>query len=322
MATYEKRGKRWRVQVMRNGERISGTFDTKAEAQAWASDETAVREGKGSRTLDEALSKYLKEVTPTKRGERWEELRILRFRADLKFRHRPIHEIDEGHLSSWRDERLRQVSAATVRRELNLLSSIWNTARKDWRWVSANPVRDIRKPKAPKPRTRVITDAEADTLVLALGYTGGQPKNVSQRVALAFLFALETAMRAGEIAGIRKEHIRGRVVHLPQTKNDTSRDVPLTTDAVGLLALAPDGFGLSSAQIDALFRKARHKAVAKGHKGLADIHFHDSRRTATIALSKKLTPMELAKVTGHKDLKTLLNTYYGITADDLAKKLD
>lgn len=322
MATFEKRGKRWRVQLMRNGERVSATFSTKAEAQAWASDEASIREGKGSRTLDEALSKYAREVSPTKRGERWEDLRITRFRADLKFRHRPMHEIDEGHISAWRDERLKEVSAATVRRELNLLSSIWNTARKDWRWVSGNPIRDIRKPKAPRPRTRAISEREADALVLALGYAGGKPQNVSQRVAVAFLFALETAMRAGEIAGIRKQHIRGRVVHLPQTKNDTERDVPLTPDAAALIALCPDGFGVTPAQIDALFRKARDKAVKKGQAGLADIHFHDTRRTATIALSKKLQPMELAKVTGHKDLKILLSTYYAVSADDLAKKLE
>lgn len=321
MATYEKRGKRWRVQVMRGGERLSSTFDTKAEAQAWASDETAIREGKTSRTLDEALSRYLKRVTPTKRGERWEELRISRFRRELKFRHRPLHEIEADTIADWRDERLLDVSAATVRRELNVLSSIWSTAIKEWRWTKNNPVRDIRKPPKPKDRTRTIAEAEADILVLALGYTGGKPVNVSQRVAVAFLFALETAMRAGEIAGIRKEHIRGRVVHIPMTKNGTARDVPLTKDAADLLALCPEGFGLNSSQIDAMFRKARDKA-SEAHPAVGDIHFHDTRRTATIMLSKKLQPMELAKVTGHKDLKTLLNVYYGVNADELAKKLE
>lgn len=321
MPSYEKRGKRWRVQVMRAGERISQTFDTKAEAQAWASEESAVREGKGSRSLDQALVKYAREVSPLKRGERWEVVRLEQFRRTMKFVHRPLHEIEADDLSAWRDARLKDVQAASVRRELNLLASVWQAARMDWRWTTRNPVRDIRKPKPSRPRVRVISDAEADILTLALGYTGGKPQNVSQRVAVAFLFALETAMRAGEIAGIRKEHIRGSVVHLPETKNGTSRDVPLTPQARSLLALCPDGFEISPAQVDALFRKARGRA-AKTHPGVADIHFHDARRTATSALSKKLQPMELARATGHKDLKTLLSVYYSVSADDLAKKLD
>jgi hypothetical protein len=31
--------------------------------------------------------------------------------------------------------------------------------------------------------------------------------------------------------------------------------------------------------------------------------------------------MELAKVSGHKDLRILLNTYYRVTAEELADKL-
>ncbi len=320
MATYEKRGHRWRVQVMRGGKRLSATFDTKAEAQSWASDETSAMTGKGNRTLDQALSKYAREVSPTKRGERWETIRIERLRRTLKFRNRPLVEIDSDDFADWRDLRSKEVGPATVRRELTLLSSVYQAAILDWKWTTRNPVRGIRKPAKPRDRSRVITDAETDILTLALGYAGGTPKTLSQRVAAAFLFALETAMRAGEIAGIRAEHVRGRVVHLPDTKNGESRDVPLTPDAKALLELCPDGFGISTAQIDTQFRRARLKA-SRTSPGISDIHFHDSRRTATIMLSKKLQPMELAKVTGHKDLKTLLNVYYGITADDLAKKL-
>lgn len=320
MATFEKRGHRWRAQLMRNGKRLSATFDTKAEAQAWASDEASAMTGKGNRTFDQALSKYAREVTPKKRGERWELIRIELLRRTLKFRNRQLTEIDSDDFATWRDERLKEVGPATVRRELTVLSSVYQAAILDWKWTTRNPVRGIRKPPKPKDRTRVITEAEADILVTALGYTGGAPQTLGQRVAVAFLFALETAMRAGEIAGIRKPHIRGRVVHLPETKNGDSRDVPLTPDAKALLELCPDGFGISTAQIDTQFRRARLKAC-RASPGLSDIHFHDARRTATIMLSKKLQPMELAKVTGHRDLKTLLNTYYAISADELARKL-
>lgn len=318
MPTFEKRGRKWRVQVMRHGERLSKTFDTKAEAAAWASEEGA---GAGRQTLDAALERYAREVSPGKRGAKWELNRIGLLRREAKhLMHRQLADLGPDHVSAWRDKRLKMVAPASVRRELALLGSIWETARREWRWTSVNPVRDVRLPANPKPRKRVISDDEADAIVLALGYTGGVPENVSQRVAVAFLFALETAMRAGEIAGIDRRDIRGRVVHLPKTKNDDPRDVPLTPDAVKLLELCPDGFGVTAAQIDALFRKGRAKA-AKGMPSVRTIHFHDTRRTATVMLSKKLEPMELAKVTGHRDLKVLLSTYYAIEPETLADKL-
>lgn len=304
------------MQVMRAGERLSKSFDTKAEAVAWAEQPT------GRHTLDHALTRYARDVTPTKRGRRWEALRIELIRREAKnLVRRHIADITPDQVAAYRDQRLKSVQGASVRREMSLLGSVWETARKEWRWTAYNPVRDVRLPKNPKPRDRVITEPESDALVLALGYVGGKPETVSQRVAVAFLFALETAMRAGEIAGIRKASIRGRVVHLSMTKNGTARDVPLTPDALGLLELCPDGFGVSTAQIDALFRKGRAKA-ARAMPSVADIHFHDARRTATIALADKLQPMELAKITGHRDLKVLLNTYYGVKADDLAKRLE
>src|SRR3546814_16039884 len=47
------------------------------------------------------------------------------------------------------------------------------------------------------------------------------------------IIALATAMRQGEILGLRWEHInfKTRVAHLPETKNGTKRDIPLSTKA-------------------------------------------------------------------------------------------
>lgn len=328
MATYEQRGRRVRVKVMRHGERVSKTFDNKREAQAWASDFTSGHEG-GNRTLDEALSRYKRDVTPTKRGSRWEEIRIDKLRREIKFVHRRLADIAPDDFGKWRDVALKgsddrkALKPASVARELALLGSVLETARKEWGWTARNVVKDVTKPKGAKPRKRVILEAETDVLIAALGYTGGRPETASQRVAVAFLLALETAMRAGEICALVPEHIHlgDRYVHLPETKNGSERDVPLTVEAVRLLKLVPKGFDLDPPLLDALFRKARDRA-AVNHPELASIHFHDTRRTATVRLSKKLQPMELAKVTGHKDLKTLLNTYYQVRMSELTDKLD
>jgi integrase len=69
-------------------------------------------------------------------------------------------------------------------------------------------------------------------------------------------------------------------------------------------------------QADALFRKAKARALIK------DLHFHDTRREALTRLAKKFDVMELARISGHRDLRILQNVYYAPTVEDLAKKLD
>lgn len=89
----------------------------------------------------------------------------------------------------------------------------------------------------------------------------------------------------------------------------------MSAKAREIVSRYPDGFGLNSGQLDALFRKARDAAVVDGT-------FHDSRRTALTRLAKVYqNPLDLARVSGHKDLSILLKVYYAPTIDDLADKL-
>ena len=75
-------------------------------------------------------------------------------------------------------------------------------------------------------------------------------------------------------------------------------------------------FEIEPALIDALFRKAKLRV------GLGDLRFHDARRTALTKLAKKLeNPMDLAKVSGHKDLRILLSVYYAPNMDEMADRI-
>lgn len=135
---------------------------------------------------------------------------------------------------------------------------------------------------------------------------------------MLFMLAIETAMRLGEMCKLTPNHIHlnDRFVTLIDTKNGTDRDVPLSTEAVRLLKLVPDGFTVSSGVASTLFRRARIDA------GIHDLNFHDSRREALTRLAKKLDPMNLAKLSGHKDLKILIAVYYAPKASDIANLLD
>ena len=81
MASFRKRGLTWTAEIRRKGISTSATFSTKAEAVAWAAKEEAnIIAGKRgdipNKTFGDLLSKYADEVSPTKKGERWERLRI------------------------------------------------------------------------------------------------------------------------------------------------------------------------------------------------------------------------------------------------------
>ena len=149
------------------------------------------------------------------------------------------------------------------------------------------------------------------------------PYKQIQRTAAAFCFALETGMRAGEIVALTAENVfwERRFVHLPHTKNGLARDVPLSPHALEILkqvSLAHDNkriFGISSTNLDALFRKLKKQI------GIENLHFHDTRREALMRLAKIYSPLELAKIRGHKDLRILLNIYYAPTAEELAEKM-
>lgn len=325
MASYRKVKTGWRVEICVKGVRDSATRTTKAEARAWADRrEEEIREGRtvidGGRTVADLFGRYAREVSPTKRGERWEVLR-LGLLSRMPLGQVRLAELSAGHVAEWRDARLQQVSAGSVLREMNLMRHAFETARREWGWLDVSPMQDVRRPRAPRPRDRRPTQDEIDRIVLSLGFDEGGPvESTSQRVAVAYLFAIETAMRAGEICGLLPENVdlASRVAHLPMTKNGRARDVPLSARAVELLEMLKPWdntvFQLDGRSLDTLFRRARDRCMIEG------LTFHDSRREATSRLAKKLHPLELARVTGHTDLKMLL-VYYSESAADIAKKL-
>ncbi|OFA00166.1 site-specific integrase [Duganella sp. HH101] len=336
MASIKKSGSGWRAQVALAGVRHSKTFSTKAEAVAWAaSRETQIRSGENAapavvKTLDDAFGRYLREVSVHKRGHRMERHRLAAIAdhviAGRRLGGLPLGEVTSDILGQWRDQRLRGTAAAnfadkvlgaSVIRELNLLSHVFTTARREWKWIAKSPTTDVRRPKGSPPRDRRISQDEIERLCLALGFDEGPVSTKSAAVAVSFLFAIETAMRAGEICGLKRCDIKGSVAHLPRTKNGTKRDVPLSSRALDLIALMPSGdtlFGISAASLDALFRKA------KGRCQIEDLKFHDTRHEAITRLAKKLNVLELARVVGHRDLNEL-QTYYNETAEELSKKL-
>lgn len=324
MASIRPHGNRYRAFVKVDGRRSTKVFDTKRAALAWAQEQEALLDGSQlpDKTLEEAFQRYSDEVTPEKRGGRWDRVRIARFIREDRIVKRRLLCLSSTDLAEWRDARLKQVQPSTVAREMNLIAAVLEVARREWRWLKESPMRDVRQPKKPKGRARRIADAEVEALAKAFGvWETLAAETQRNRIGLAFLFALETAMRSGEICELRwpDVHLEERYVTVRTSKNGDSRDVPLTARAVQILRALPLGFapvfGLSAAKRDGLFRKVRD-----GVSTIKDLHFHDARAEAVWRLSKKLDVLELARVIGHRNLSSLL-IYYRATAAELARKL-
>lgn len=324
MASIRRSGKGWRAELYVKGQRDSKVFDTKAEASAWALQREGELSGKRlpAKTFGDALDQYGKDVAPTHRGYAWEMLRVNAM-AKLPMAKKLLVDITAGDITEWKTARLAKVSPATVLREMKLMRSVFEAARKDFHWLRTNPMAEVSKPIEPPSRKRRVTDDEIDRLRLAFGLgTHLSAETDTQQVGMAFLLGLETAMRAGEMLGLRWRdvHLVDQYVELPRTKNGDERTVPLSTYAVQILKTFPEGepdahvFRVQERSRDALFRKIRAKAAVE------DLHFHDCRAEAIWRLSKKLDVLQLARVIGHRDLKSLM-IYYNESASDLAKRL-
>ena len=191
-------------------------------------------------------------------------------------------------------------------KELFLLdSNVWHT---------------VSMPSKEKSRNQRISQEQQDKMLKALGWNGlTRPDESKHYVAWAFLFALETAMRQGEILAMRKADLKDGFVHLPMTKNGESRNVPLSKEAKRLLSLLPaDADKLVPIDKDiccATWVRAKKRAE------LPYINFHDSRHEAITRMVKirKLPVEVLAKITGHKTIGILINTYYNPDAQDLVE---
>ncbi|WP_042226240.1 site-specific integrase [Kingella kingae] len=307
----------------------AAVFPRKADAEAWAAkteaDWQTMRFGGSPNILfAEVLERYKKEVSPKKRG--WKnEINIIERVLKTPLAQVRLPNLSELHFQEWANGRMADIAQSSVRREWNVLSHVCSVASKQWRLLPENFMLRLDKPNHGKERTQRVTDDMATAIAYVAGFSlDCLPVKSTQRVAAAFYFGLETAMRGGEMVTLTWDNVflDRRFVHLPDSKNGYARDVPLSLKAVAILKLLAQVrenervFNITKGSLDALFRKLRERS------DLGDVHFHDSRREALTRLALIFLPMELAKISGHRDLRILLNTYYAPRAEDLAAKMD
>ena len=328
MASIRNRNGVWQARVIRKGfSTTAKSFTTRHDAERWARQiESQMDQGRfvsmrldERTTLSELVTRYMAEVTPQMKSAQADLIRLSALRRNPLCKLSMVA-LTPTRVAEFRDQRLKLVSSGTVIRELAYISSIVNHARREWGISIDNPVRLVRKPPTPQGRSRTVNDAELLRILDAL--TPRPTRRVSPWMKPLVELAVETAMRRGELLGLRWEHIdfSNRVAHLLVTKNGEGRYVPLSSRAVHILEGLPRSlsgyvFPIKPQAVAAAFMKASKRA------GLGDVRFHDLRHTGTTVLATKLpNVIELAAVTGHKSL-AMLKRYYHPKATELAKKL-
>lgn len=336
MASIRKRGQKWQARIIRRGHLpVAKTFISRSDATKWArAVEREIDQGsytnrtKAERQiLGELLKRYREEVSPRKRGGALEAVRLKRM-ENRSWAKLSLAALSASVIAAYRDDRLKLVAPATINRELNILSAVLNHARREWGIPVSNCVAEIRRPPSGPGRNRILEPEEETCLMTALDDPG---RDAQGRLASGtrnhwikpvVKLALETAMRRGELLSLRWEQVdlNRQTAYLPMTKNGEPRTVPLSRAAVSLLAELPRSIGGRVFPITPMaLRKAFERACVRA--GIANLHFHDLRHTATTRLAAKVPNLiELAAITGHKDVR-MLARYYHPKAEELAKKI-
>lgn len=328
MAYILERGPKQHQVVIRrkNHPTQTKTFETRREAKAWANviesemargvftDRTEAEQT----TLGEALERYKREITVNKRSPRAEEKRIaVWLRHPLALR--SLASLRGSDFAQYRDARLKAVGGNTIRLELAIISHLFTVARTEWDIAVENPVRNVRKPKLPPPRSRRL-EGEEEALLLAK--CEASEEGIWLRVAVEL--AIETGMREGELATLEWGQINftKRTARLEITKNGDSRTVPLSHRAMEHLNSLPRSIkGKVLKVFDSADGLARAFGQARNAAGIKNFHFHDLRHEAASRLAPHMPVQTLAKVMGWKTLQMAMR-YYNPNDDELVRAVD
>ena len=323
MASILQRGPyQWQATVRRVGfPAKSKTFERKRDAEDWSKIiESEMRRGfftdrsQAERTtLRQLMERYRDDVTPIKRGKVPERSRIKRLIAHPIALLR-LTELRSSDFTNYRDERLDEEAAPkTVREELMLLTTVFNTARKEWSIPVENCLKDVKKPEAGKYRERRPSAEEEAKLIEACR------KSRSAGLKQAVVLAIETGMRRGEIAQLTWSQVDlgAHLIRLSHTKNGDPRTVPLSVKAENALRalLLRDMNGKvfrfhDSNGIGAAFTRTCKRV------GIEDLHFHDLRHEAASRFAPRMPTAVLAKLMGWKTIQMAMR-YYKPTDEEL-----
>ena len=203
------------------------------------------------------------------------------------------------------------VAAATINREIGLLSAAINYARKEWDWNIPNNVQGMLQ-KTPEGRVRYLTPAEGRRMIEEA------EKHTRSPLLVHFVrLALNTGCRKNELMKLewRRVDLKNNLILLEgsNTKSGKRRSIPINAEArLALLGLAryraehcPDSpwvfvrrNGERLQELDTAFYWLRKRL------GIEDFRIHDLRHTcASWLVSRGVQLYAVKELLGHSTIK-------------------
>ncbi|MCK1732947.1 tyrosine-type recombinase/integrase [Bradyrhizobium sp. 138] len=268
----------------------------------------SAREQHAKHTFEIAARDFIEEYA-AKKTRRWKEqarllgllpkdLSLIANGLAYRWAKRPIIEIDGNDIFSVIDETRRSGAPGLARRSqgptesraramLSVLSMMFSWLAQQRR-VSMNPCTEVHRPGTPKPRDRVLSDAE----IIKFWYAC-ESEQISFSAPLKLL--LITGCRLNEVAGMRlselSDDLSTWVIPGIRTKNGLPHTVPIPQLATDILRdalprTARNDFAFSTTGYSPVSGWSKVKGRLDRHMKVPDWRLHDLRRTAATAMAE------------------------------------
>lgn len=322
------RGASWQVQVSHQGKRYRKDFPTKVEAtQAEADAKAALLRGELPQWLTKTAAaggvnnRTMRALLNTLKAEDWRDAkgaRTLVLNAELV-----IRELGEDtHPSKVSDEVVAGLvntfldlgnTGATVNRKLSALSKMLKKAKKR-KWVTEVP--DMPWQRDSEMRLRFYTPEEEGCI---LGYFRQIRDREMDELSV---FAVDSGGRMSELLRAAPKDLLGQGIVFKNTKNGTSRRVPLTKRAYEILVYRaktlkphePFFGGLTLHAVEYRWKRMRDHL---GYGEDKDFVFHVWRHTFGSRLVQRQVPIQVVKeLMGHSTIQMTMR-YAKLAAQNL-----
>lgn len=312
MGVVKKRGNYWldyRVKGRRYRQKV-GLSKTVAD-KAWAKVQVQIAEDKFldiKKTLKIKLRDFSVDFINLHckvNHSSWEKASLGRVKSlNRFFGNMYLHEVTVPEIERMKAQRLKEVSPATVNRELAGLKCLFNRAKAWGKFYGENPVKEVKFLKETNHLLRYL-DAEEITQLLEVA---------KKPIKGIIITALNTGMRRGEILNLKWVDIdfHQKIIHLLKTKSGKKREIPinkiLSDTLVGIRKNPRSSYvfckknGEPYKDIRTIFLTAlKHAGITK------KCRFHDLRHTfASHLVMSGIDLNTVRELLGHADLKTTL----------------
>ena len=285
-------------------------------------------------TLGEMIMKYETEFTEFK-DYKARDKSIFKHLFEFFGRDVTLSEVAEevGGYEFFRKEQLTNRKAppksGTIRKELGLLRSMFNKARKQWRWRISNPVSDISLPADSAQRVRFLSASEFKSFILELKKLREADE---EWIESLITVALGSGIREGNLIGLIWPEVDFdlKMINIPgeKMKNDEYLGNPLSETAFQVLQelyekRPPDCEFVFQCQGKKLYPVKIQRAVRRlcAAAGIEDFRFHDLRHTYASYLRQNGVDLHtIATLLGHKDLR-MTKRYAHLCMDSLREPM-